>query len=63
METWNDLKAQIKLWSSCSISDDDFYTYLTMHDFELDADKRVVDLYIASHDGNEWSHAIYHRMR
>lgn len=62
METWNDLKAQIKLWSGCNITDDEFYNYLTMHDFELDADKRVVALFIAEHDGNEWSHAIYHRM-
>ena len=62
METWADLKVQIKAWSKLEITDDQFYCYLTTHSFELAADQRVVDLFIAQHDGGEWSHAIYHRM-
>lgn len=61
MEQWSHLKKQIQQWSKCQITDEEFYIYLTTHDFELDADKRVVALFVAQHDGGEWTHAIYHR--
>lgn len=63
MEAWPQLKEQIKQWSKLQITDDEFYEYLTTHEFELDADKRVVDIFIKQHDGKEWTHPIYHRQK
>ena len=62
MESWPQLKEQIRQWSKCVTSDEDFYNYLKSSVFELDADRRVADLFIIEHDNGEWSHAIYHRV-
>jgi hypothetical protein len=62
METWSELRKHICQWSHHEITDEEFYCYLRDSVFELDADRRVANIYIIQHDGGEWSHAIYHRM-
>jgi methionine synthase II (cobalamin-independent) len=63
METWSELRTQIRQWSRGEINDEEFYCYLRDSVFELEADRRVANLFIIQHDNGEWSHVIYHRMR
>jgi len=63
METWDQFKEVIKDWATLTITDDEFYCYLKTSVFEKAADRRLADIFIKQHDGGEWSHAIYHRVR
>lgn len=63
METWEQFKVVITSWAVCDITDEEFYTYLVDAEFENPADRRLANIFIKQHDGGEWSHAIYHRMR
>jgi hypothetical protein len=62
MENWCSFRSMIGQWARLQISDDQFYDYLVTSEFEAAGDRRLADIYIARHDGGEWSHAIYHRM-
>lgn len=62
MQTWSQFRLIIKQWAGLEISDQEFYDYLIGSEFESAADQRVANIFIAQHDGGEWSHAIYHRM-
>jgi hypothetical protein len=61
METWEQFRVVIRKWARFEITDDQFYTYLVVTIFAYDADRRLADIFIAQHDGGEWSHSIYHR--
>ncbi len=63
MENWDQFKTVIKQWSRLEMTDGAFYKYLTDSVFENPADRVLADIFIKQHDGGEWSHAIYHRLR
>lgn len=60
MQDWCQFREMIIKWSKLLISDQEFYDYLVNSEFD-GANRRVADLFIKQHDGNEWTHSIYHR--